>query len=73
MNKSDLTNVITVEEMKEKVDVPVLMISAREQSGIDKLEDTVKGLFFSGNWHLMMKFTLQISGIKQRLDQPVKA
>lgn len=48
LNKSDLTNVITVEEMKEKVDVPVLMISAREQSGVDKLEDTVKGLFFSG-------------------------
>ena len=48
LNKSDLTNVITVEEMKEKVDVPVLMISAREQSGVDKLEDTIKGLFFSG-------------------------
>ncbi len=45
----------------------MLMISAREQSGIDKLEDTVKGLFFSGNWHLMMKFTLQISGIKTAL------
>lgn len=48
LNKSDLTNIITVEEMKEKVDVPVLMISAREQSGVDKLEDTIKGLFFSG-------------------------
>lgn len=48
LNKSDLTNVITVEEMKEKVDAPVLLISAREQSGVDRLEDTIKGLFFSG-------------------------
>lgn len=48
LNKSDLTNVITVEEIKEKVDAPVLLISAREQSGVDKLEDTIKGLFFSG-------------------------
>lgn len=48
LNKSDLTNVITVEEIKEKVDAPVLLISAREQSGVDRLEDTIKGLFFSG-------------------------
>ena len=48
MNKSDLQPVTTAEEVKSHLDKPVISISAKEQVGIDTLEETIKELFFHG-------------------------
>ena len=53
LNKSDLSQV-TSQEVVEKVleennmEKPVILISAKEQTGIDKLENTIKEMFFQG-------------------------
>ena len=48
MNKSDLQPVTTAEEVKSHLDKTVISISAKEQVGIDTLEETIKELFFHG-------------------------
>ena len=47
-NKTDLTPVITLEELREKTGHPVIPISAKEETGIMELEDKVKEMFFGG-------------------------
>ena len=48
LNKSDLDNMITKEELEEKFHFPVIPISAKEETGINVLEDTLKEMFFHG-------------------------
>ena len=48
LNKSDLDTVINEEIIKNHIDKPVLSISAKEEQGIRKLEDTLKEMFFHG-------------------------
>ena len=49
LNKSDMETVVNKEDILKVMDCNVLSISAKEEIGIDKLEDTVKEMFFSGN------------------------
>ena len=48
LNKSDLTPLTTAEEISKHVDKKMIQISAKEQSGIDEFEDTIKEMFFTG-------------------------
>ena len=48
LNKSDLDNMITKEELEEKFSHPVIPISAKRETGINVLEDTLKEMFFQG-------------------------
>ena len=48
LNKSDLDNMITKEELKSKFSYPVIPISAKEETGINVLEDKLKDMFFQG-------------------------
>lgn len=48
LNKIDLESAVTLEQIKEMVDVPILYISAKESLGIEELEDRIKTLFFAG-------------------------
>ncbi len=48
LNKSDLDNMITKEELEEEFSYPVIPISAKEETGINVLEDTLKDMFFQG-------------------------
>ena len=48
LNKSDLSPVTTMEELKNHLDKKMISISAKEQTGIDELEETVKEMFFAG-------------------------
>ena len=48
LNKTDVENVLSVEQMREHTDFPVLAISAREQTGIRELSDTIRQMFFAG-------------------------
>lgn len=48
LNKSDLTPVITEEEMKGYLNKRILSISAKHRIGIDELENTIEEMFFDG-------------------------
>ncbi len=48
LNKSDLEPVVTVQELQEKSEFPVISISAKEQRGIKDLENKIQELFFQG-------------------------
>ena len=47
LNKTDLEMVLTPEEIKEKTGKEVVAVSAKEQRGIDLLEEKIKELFLS--------------------------
>ena len=49
LNKSDLEGTVTKNQIKEKLDVPVIEISAVEETGIEKLEECMKEMFFQGD------------------------
>lgn len=48
LNKTDLKQVVFEEDLKELVEHPIVSISAKEEEGIDRLEQQIKGLFFAG-------------------------
>lgn len=48
LNKTDLPMVTSEEMLKERLDKPVIPISAKENKGIDYLEMTLKEMFFHG-------------------------
>ena len=49
LNKSDLDMVVTKEELQEKLNKPMIVISAKEEQGIKELEETLKEMFFHGD------------------------
>jgi len=48
LNKSDLDTVVTENMIKSYIEKPILSISAKEESGIKELENTLKDMFFQG-------------------------
>lgn len=48
LNKSDLETVLTEEMLKEETGKPVIPVSAKEQTGIDRLEEQIKEWFIDG-------------------------
>ena len=48
-NKTDLETVISEELLQEKTGKTVISISAKEETGIDKLEKTIQNLFYEGS------------------------
>jgi len=48
LNKSDLDTVVTKDMVKSYIDKPMIEISAKEESGIRELEETLKNMFFHG-------------------------
>jgi len=48
LNKSDLTAVVTKKMIQSYIDKPMIEISAKEERGIEELEETLKNMFFDG-------------------------
>ena len=48
LNKSDLATVVTKDMVQSYIDKPMIEISAKEESGIQELEKTLKNMFFDG-------------------------
>ena len=48
LNKSDLATVVSKDMVKSHIDKPMIEISAKEEKGIEKLEDLLKKMFFKG-------------------------
>ena len=46
LNKSDLSPVTTVEDIRKHLDKKMISISAKEQTGLDDLVETIKEMFF---------------------------
>lgn len=49
LNKTDLKQVVEEKDLRELADHPVVSISAKEEEGIDRLEQQIKEIFFEGN------------------------
>ena len=49
LNKMDLQQQVTEEDLKEKTNHPVVAVSAKEEAGIEFLEAKIKEMFFEGN------------------------
>lgn len=47
-NKTDLKAAIEIDTLREKTGHPVIPISAKEETGITKLEEKIKDMFFGG-------------------------
>lgn len=48
LNKSDLKPVVSAREIEEKSGHKVISVSAKEETGIDDLEEEIKSLFYEG-------------------------
>ncbi len=48
LNKSDLDNMISKEELEEKFHYPVIAVSAKNETGMEELEQKLKEMFFQG-------------------------
>ena len=48
LNKSDLDAKTTYEDIKKYLNCPVITVSAKEQSGIDELEQAIVNMFLGG-------------------------
>jgi len=48
LNKSDLEPVVSVEEIEKRSGRSVIAVSAKEETGIDRLEEEIKSLFYEG-------------------------
>lgn len=49
LNKTDLKQAVEERDLRELADHPVVSISAKEEEGIDRLEQQIKEMFFEGN------------------------
>lgn len=49
LNKSDLDGKVTEDDIKGKVQAPIITISAKDRTGIDVLEEEIKKMFFAGD------------------------
>lgn len=49
LNKTDLTMMISPEELAVKTGHPVLAVSAKEETGIEALEQAIQNMFYEGN------------------------
>ena len=64
LNKTDLDSVLDVEALKNRVKQKILPISAREKTGIDQLEETIKEMFFQGE--ISFNDEVYITNIRQK-------
>lgn len=47
-NKTDLSPIVKIDDLKSRTGHPVIPISAKEETGIHELEEEIKSMFFSG-------------------------
>ena len=66
LNKSDLATVVSKDMLKSYIEKPMIEISAKEESGIKELEQTLKDMFSMEIFLLMMRFILQIFVIRRQ-------
>ena len=73
LNKSDLPQVLTEEDLTGSCGVPVIKISARELTGMDELAKTIRDMFFKGSLQMNEEAILTNVRHKTALDRTVKS
>ena len=72
LNKSDLEQVVSVDEIIDKSGHSVIAISAKREDGIDKLEEKIKSLFYEGeidfNDQVMITNVRHAQALKEAYD-----
>ena len=66
LNKTDLQRVVSKEEMQQRLQQPVILISAKEEQGIEELEAAVGNLFFQGQ--LSFNDEIYITNLRQKTN-----
>ena len=64
LNKTDLEMVTTKEILKSHLDKPMIEISAKEETGVEELEEAVKAMFFHGD--ISFNDEVYITNIRQK-------
>lgn len=73
LNKSDLTPVLDSDEIKKHLECSVIPVSAKNETGIDLLEDEIKKMFFSGTIELNEEIYIANERQKQLLIETKEA
>ena len=73
MNKSDLQAVISEEELEKKTGRPVLSISAKQETGMDLLEEKIRAMFFHEELHFNDQVIITNERHKYCLSEAAKA
>ena len=72
LNKTDLEMLVTEKELEERTGQTVIPVSAKEQKGIDVLEERIRELFFSGkidfNDEVMMTNVRHKTALREAYD-----
>lgn len=78
LNKSDLEKQILTSEIEQKLNGPVISISAKEETGIDEFYDALKKMFFEGQLEFNdeiyitnMRHKTALMNAKESLEQVV--
>lgn len=64
LNKVDLTMVTTEELLKEKIEKQIIPVSAKEEQGIDCLENALKEMFYDGE--ISFNDQIYITNVRQK-------
>mgnify|MGYP001132704876 CR=1 FL=1 len=64
LNKSDLATVVSKDMLKSYIEKPMIEISAKEESGIKELEETLKDMFFHGD--ISFNDEVYITNVRQK-------
>lgn len=64
LNKSDLPGKISMEDLKMKIEQPIVLFSAKKEEGLDLLETLIQDMFFQGK--INFNDEIYITNIRQK-------
>lgn len=73
LNKTDLDMIVTKESLEKMTNHKVVSISAKEQMGIDELENEIKGMFYHGDIDFNDEVYITNMRHKAALDESLKS
>lgn len=73
LNKTDLKMVVTEEELVSSLSFPVISISAKEEKGIEELENQMKEMFFHGELSFNDEVYITNARHKQALSEALSS
>lgn len=73
LNKSDLNQITTTQDIKNIIDCEVVSISAKKETGIEDLENTIKDMFFNGKISVNEDVYITNARHKELLKQAIES
>lgn len=71
LNKYDVENIVTVEDMKKETQLPIISISAKEQIGIDSLSAKLREMFSLGQIEKKEEIYITSLRHKEKLEEAI--